>query len=506
MKKAQNGIRIREDVWGLPRWDDTLLWYARAIARMWERPLADPTSWRYQAAIHGYDANFRLLKAIAKPGEQVPAKADEVWRQCQHFGWFFIPWHRGYLGCFEAIVRETIAELGGPADDWALPYWDYSDGANPNARLARPEFVELDWPGVGDNPLSAGIERAPHSKVATALGQAGDFGIDPEEVSLAALDQPEFTASPNASSFGGAATGFSHNQGSRPGSLEGTPHADIHNAVGYDEATGTLYWMGAFETAGLDPLFWLHHCNLDRLWDEWKRKAASTGNPPDQAWLQPRSAVTGERMPFILHLPGKPNFSFVPEEVVDTARSEFSYVYDRHPQATPLKSLSDSLLMGEAVAMRRPEPQILGATDAPTLLEGGRAVASVSIAHPTKALLSTLTEARRIAPPRLFLNVENIVSTSSATPYRVYLNVPDDFDPAEYRDHFVGTLPMFGIREATQSSGEHGGSGLSYTFDITGVAGRVGGEDGALRVAFVAKRGARGTPGLKVGKVSVYQG
>ena len=27
--------------------------------------------------------------------------------------------------------------------------------------------------------------------------------------------------------------------------------------------------MAEFNTAGLDPVFWLHHCNLDRLWDVW---------------------------------------------------------------------------------------------------------------------------------------------------------------------------------------------------------------------------------------------
>ena len=53
------------------------------------------------------------------------------------------------------------------------------------------------------------------------------------------------------------------------------PHGAVHSLVGndYDEF-GQLVdtgWMGSFFTAGLDPLFWLHHANIDRLWEVWLR-------------------------------------------------------------------------------------------------------------------------------------------------------------------------------------------------------------------------------------------
>ena len=47
------------------------------------------------------------------------------------------------------------------------------------------------------------------------------------------------------------------------GRLEATPHGSMHVAVNG--------WMGRFNTAGLDPLFWLHHCNVDRLSAQWQR-------------------------------------------------------------------------------------------------------------------------------------------------------------------------------------------------------------------------------------------
>jgi tyrosinase len=51
-----------------------------------------------------------------------------MWNQCQHQGWYFVPWHRGYVFAFEAIIAKTIKDLGGPAD-WTLPYWNYLDAS-----------------------------------------------------------------------------------------------------------------------------------------------------------------------------------------------------------------------------------------------------------------------------------------------------------------------------------------------------------------------------------------
>src|SRR5207253_576150 len=48
------------------------------------------------------------------------------------------------------------------------------------------------------------------------------------------------------------------------GGMESKAHDLIHDAVGGD--TGN---MGNPDTAALDPIFWLHHANVDRLWNRW---------------------------------------------------------------------------------------------------------------------------------------------------------------------------------------------------------------------------------------------
>jgi tyrosinase len=62
-----------------------------------------------------------------------------------------------------------------------------------------------------------------------------------------------------------------HNtQHPQEGTLESGPHDNVHSASGG--------YMGAF-LSPVDPLFWLHHANLDRIWWLWARAKGSAGLP-----------------------------------------------------------------------------------------------------------------------------------------------------------------------------------------------------------------------------------
>jgi tyrosinase len=128
--------RIRKDVAkleGSGPWFPALKWYAKAILALQARAPNDPTSWRYLAAIHGFNHKKWDKEDIITTADPMPPEADKLWSQCQHNSWYFLPWHRGYLAAFEAIIEQTIRDLGGPKY-WALPYWNYLDNNNPQAR------------------------------------------------------------------------------------------------------------------------------------------------------------------------------------------------------------------------------------------------------------------------------------------------------------------------------------------------------------------------------------
>jgi tyrosinase len=258
MANAPVQIKTRRDVWKLPVGDSTLAWYARAVAAMQTRPASDPGSWQYQANIHG-----SMLDPASFTQEQL---LD--WDQCQHATWYFLPWHRMYLAIFEQIVARTVARLGGPAG-WALPYWNYSDASNPDAWKLPPAFVATQTDFSDSNPL----------RVARDQGNDGENVLDARSVSLACLKQASFVDGPAGSSsgFGGPQRGFNHVGDAYQGQLEQVPHDQVHADIGG--------LMGDPDTAAQDPIFWLHHANIDRLWEVWLRRDPRHSNPTSAQWL-----------------------------------------------------------------------------------------------------------------------------------------------------------------------------------------------------------------------------
>jgi hypothetical protein len=79
-----------------------------------------------------------------------------------------------------------------------------------------------------------------------------------------------------------------------------------------------------------DPVFWLHHCNIDRLWAEWQRQHLN-----EEAYLPEDGAPTGQNLnePMIFNLPGErapwPD-QFTPAEVLD--HRTMGVRYDTEPE------------------------------------------------------------------------------------------------------------------------------------------------------------------------------
>ncbi len=477
--------RVRKDVWALEADanDLTLAWYARAVGVMQTRPIADHRSWRFQAAIHEYGG---IDDPLAQPGEALPPQADQdrYWNQCQHNSWFFLPWHRMYLHHFEQIVRTEIIALGGPVD-WALPYWNYSNGAASRRLPAAFRSPSLD---NGDpNPLFVAA-RSPNANAGGDI--ADDVDADVSGLWASTFANPPGSGTPG---FGGPVTAFNHG-GGPIGAVEWSPHALMHVAVGGDAVPG---WMSQFFTAALDPIFWLHHANIDRLWDVWIARDATHTNPTSPFWR------TGVEFPF-RGVDGA-HVAMTCAQVLDATAQPLDYRYDdiSDPFAgpTPVRSISRGATEGTMAENRVTE--LVGATQDAIVL-GGEVKRAVV---PTRAARSVTAPSRSALTQRVFLHIEHLTSDDGAASYDVYLGLPPGADPKAYPENRVGRLPMFGLREASRAGGPHAGSGITVALEVTGMIDRLRNEPGwdpdQLPISFVPVH-ASTTARVRVGRVSLY--
>jgi tyrosinase len=474
--------RVRKNVWKLKASDKTLEWYEKAVTAMKIKPIADSTSWRYQAAIHEY---ARQSDPFASPSDSMPSNAEQkkYWTQCQHGSWYFLSWHRMYLHFFEDIVSAEVVKAGGPAD-WALPYWNYSDANDPNARLLPVPFRSA--------TKADGTPNALFVSTRTPAANAGHQFADDADVAITnPLREPEFQSLDFGTGFGGPQTNFMHG-GNLIGSVELAPHGSMHMAVGG--------FMQRFNTAALDPIFWLHHSNIDRLWQVWLDRDTDHENPSVKKWL------TGVTFDF-RDASGKA-VKMTSSQVVKTNAAPLSYSYEdtSDPLTAALAIIHKPAVAAMAKKRKRRPTEMVGATRQSFSLNNPVTHASFA-AKPKTAARGAAAAAATTANRRVFLNIEKLVSNEPAPSYDVYLNVPEGKDPKDYPNLFVGRLPMFGLVESSKKSAASSGSGLHYALDITNLYAHVsalpGWDPNNLRVSFVPARG-HAPSNVTVGRVSLY--
>jgi tyrosinase len=477
---------VRRDIWALSHedtWHPVIEWYARAIVVLKQRDgrdLADPRSWGHLAAIHGTKV----------PLGRRPAGA--LWDQCEHNSWFFLPWHRAYLHHFEKIVRAAVVDAGGPAD-WALPYWEYSDPGRPETRTLPPAFREEFLPSRESsreaNPLLI-KDRGPRMNL--------DGKLDDTAVSIHdAWGQTGFTETTG----GGASGGFggaiaARLAGQTPGALEMTPHGSVHMGVGGSNPRG---WMSDFNKAGLDPIFWLHHANIDRRWAGWLTNARS--NPTQREWLQERF-VFGS---------GAWRTDLATEDMLDTTQAPLSYSFDQLPESPvdPGGAPARRTITTEG-RMRDGAPKVAGTSDAEVPLTDTVSRTEVRVtAPPDQGLEGVAAE----EAGRVFLKLEGVRGEKlAAGVFEVYVNLPEGAKPQEFRDHRAGQISMFGVVESSQAETPHGGGGLNFSFDITNLVQRLQAKGhwrpASVHVAFAPIPDSAGKvhPGadVSVRRVTVY--
>ncbi|WP_143695333.1 tyrosinase family protein [Williamsia sp. 1135] len=454
---------VRRDAWHLSAVDQRhpiLTAYARAVGVLKRNAGTDRRMWwSHHTQVHG----------------MTPDPQDGLRNQCQHFSWYFLPWHRMYLDQFESVCREIIVADPLTPDDikqtWALPYWDYD---RPDSNALPPIFRMPDLDGA-PNPLFD-AERAPGMNSLSTPAR-----LTPAETRASGWFRArDFSATAPFPSFGGPVTGFHHlnESGSQiMGALESTPHGTVHGAVG-----GVNGKMMDFDRAAGDPIFWLHHSNIDRLWEVWRANTGAGRDSVDTAFLN-------RTYGFADSVGGAQTVAV--RDVVPPSPRPHTYEDLSVPSSAGVAPVR-----GLAVTEDNP-PQTIGAIDNPLELVNGIANA-VELSMPDFAALQF------DSPGRVFIAIDHLVATDiPATTFGVY--VDDGGDGA-----WVGNLPLFGLAESMRSDAEHG---LSFTFEITDIveslvaAGNFDPSRLGLRFEPIGEAGDTvGVGSVQVGSVSILLG
>jgi tyrosinase len=507
-----------------------LLWYAKGVGAMQARELSDPSSWWFFAAIHGDNISGSdslswgsLPAPPPVPTSPLPSQGDQVryWDQCQHQSWYFPPWHRGYLLALEAQIRADVISLGGPAT-WALPYWNYF-GPGQEFNIP-PAFTQQTLPDGSPNPLFVTARYGPDNDgniyvpTSTAIQQhPSDPNFVYGPVTQDSMSNDLYTGSDavtSPSGFGGLETGFAHGGGTS-GNLENDPHNLVHVYVG---GRGGL--MSYPNLAGLDPIFYLHHANIDRMWAAWNANP-SNANPTNPKWLNGPAAV-GERE-FVMPWPGGSPWVYTPQQM--NSLNQLNYTYDDLPVPAPA-SAEDRLAkrltrLGVAAAVAKAQEgaavipgknvELVGANQGALAIKGSGARTTVKLDTDVrrKVSASLAAAAETAQPDRVFLNLENVRGADDASVLSVYINLPEGANPSDHPELMAGSVGLFGLRNASLTDGKHGGQGLSFVLDITKIVDTLHLDNAldvnSLQVRIVPHQPVPEQAEITVGRVSIYR-
>jgi len=414
-----------------------------------------------------YDSLLRAVKLMKANTQATDPKSWSYWtnihlNRCPHSIPYFFAWHRGYIYYFERQLRAVCGD-----SQLVLPYWDYYTNPTLPAEFTNPS---------ADNPLYESSRV--NNNVRDALSMA------PFSSSL--INFPTNSANAFEPSF------------------ESAPHNLVHNIIG-----GVMSDM----QSPIDPIFWLHHANVDRLWVAWV------------------SAGSGRKMPALgsAYWSGSHIYTSsltMPRSYTYSTRTNLGYRYQNESFPTALPTARSALSTPDRVQTAPNEPAgmqpplgsfrispIRQTSDQTFAISGAVDVSlddrSIGVQLPLgsesmRALAQIGTGATANLPgsPQGYRSVQVVLDDIMITEggkrggyyYRVYLNLPPN-PSGKSQTIPIGTVGAFEI-----SGAAHHGSPVRLRYRIrravlAGVASRIG----LLSVSFVRVNGDQKPTGPVIG-------
>lgn len=451
-----------------------------ALTKMREMDCQETDSWYYQGAMHwvpseneeiipsrfdidagnanetGLVNGNPLCSYYSKFTNEAEAKAKllTAWQNCTHDSnsagqssrIHFLSWHRLYVYHLEKIVRELS---GNP--DFALPYWGYismKDTELPDENLLKMP-VEFTQPQTLLGEENSLYEASRDNSLMQGEIIRSDWAR--RNLLKAVQDLNE------------TSTYSDYNQ-----IIDSRPHGVMHNYLGgaalpgggFEQFLNKIYnrtdfgLMTNVPSAGFDPIFWMHHGNVDHLWAEW-----TDNDPTKKVTVEELEAV---EWPYKFFEPNGDLKIYSPEEVVDSIYN-MDYIYDdgSSPNVTAEAAI-------EKKSLGRMPKTLVGKETRRTVLKRGQVVTQmVKIPEVRDTLMfqQFLSSKEQASQPHYSLDVEVTYTGQPRGEYEVYVNLPEEKSAmekamADINTYYIGSISFF-VLKSNQPRSE------TFKFDIT---------------------------------------
>jgi tyrosinase-like protein len=260
------------------------------------------TNGTYDMFIHRH--HDAMMNPSVLPTEN-PLTTD---RNSAHRGPAFAPWHRYY-------IRDLELQLQTVSPGMTLPYWDWATDASLPAPQMAPLWTDsyIGGDGVGANDF---VPNGPFKNWVALLMDTTTMNLYPRATPgirrLLGRDPVGYPTLPGALEVANSLTDplydvapWNRQSVSFRNRLEGwlrrpsepaepRMHNRVHTWVGGDMQPGT---------SPNDPVFFLHHANVDRLWARWQAAhstvpyAPASGGPPGHNLNEPMRDLGGAITP-----------------------------------------------------------------------------------------------------------------------------------------------------------------------------------------------------------------
>lgn len=375
--------------------------------------------------------------------------ADVHVNNCPHSIPYFFAWHRGYLYYFEQQLRIVSGN-----STLRLPYWDYYSNPTIPAEFTNPASTNPLYVQRTNTNISQALTMAPFSNLLTNFQR-------------------------------GTANAFET-------SMETRPHNPVHDIIGG--------WMATMQSP-LDPIFYLHHANVDRYWNAWVAAGGGRQMPvaTDPYWvgsMRYASNLTMNRSSTI-NTRTKMSYFYANETFPSTLPASAANHFE--PVQVAMAGGLDQLAMlglgGTAATIKkvpaRPAvrpfqlsaPRVTGNNRKSVggvkemRLDENSVSARIPLEKSDQQRLNTIIKKTRAQPfspaptaSEPFTSIQLVLEDASVTDlgrgggffYNIYLNLPENNGAAAEEGYFVGTVGAFQIAGAI-----HHGNMARLTFPLT---------------------------------------